>query len=154
MADSDERIVPPSGRNRETPQKVSLTLGTRSTPSPGASQEKTTDKTLASAQMLSGKLERAELEGVEVIPLPPGVGRIVAPRKEEQLSALPLSVLLPACGDLSHLVRCQEAIVSRYQALALLHAESQDEITKEKLAEESMLSQVIQWLSAGSSRPV
>lgn len=154
MADSDERIIPSPGRNRETPQKVSLTLGTRSPASQGTSQEKLADKTPSSAQVFSGKLERAELEGVEVIPLPPGIGRSHAPRKTEQLSSLPLSVLLPACGDLSHLVRCQETIVGNYQALALLHAESQDEITKEKLAEESMLSQVIQWLSAGSPRTV
>ena len=69
---------------------------------------------------------------------------------KRKLAVMPLSVLLPPIGDVSHLGMYRDTILQRYQELWEQRTSGGEEASKEQLREESMLNQIIQWLTMGS----
>ena len=77
----------------------------------------------------------------------------LSPRRSK-LPTMPLATLLPPLGELARLHELAENVQSRTDSLQSLRGkyegEDQDEQRKNLLAEESMLNQVILWLSLQS----
>jgi hypothetical protein len=70
-----------------------------------------------------------------------------------KLSVMPLTMLLPELGDMSKLPRFAASFQHRLEQLQGARGAFQDEDspdTSRSVSEESMLTQVMQWLSAGS----
>jgi len=65
------------------------------------------------------------------------------------LSTMPLGTLLPELGELSHLYQIRHELKEKYKSVHAESASAASEPAKERLAEESMLNQLLQWLSLG-----
>lgn len=65
-----------------------------------------------------------------------------------RLAVMPLTVLLPALGDITSLSICTGQLESRYRQLQAQNVSPPEEVESwARLGEESMLNQVLQWLS-------
>jgi len=70
--------------------------------------------------------------------------------KLEKLSIVPLSVLLPNVGSLDTVSERAPVLQEMFSQIHSENVASTAVVPREKLNEESMLSQVMQWLSIGS----
>jgi hypothetical protein len=73
----------------------------------------------------------------------------VAKRK---LAVMPLAVLLPSAGDLSHLSGARDQLEARLEELQGEQLEGSEEGETKRLGEEAMLFQVLQWLNLGAAK--
>lgn len=69
--------------------------------------------------------------------------------KSERLGVMPLAVLLPRLGDIHQLASMAEKLDKRYRALQAEHSSVVSEGSQSRNREESMLGQILQWLSLG-----
>lgn len=80
----------------------------------------------------------------------PGISQV----RRQRLAVMPLAVLLPSLGNLTDIHLLRPHINRRLEELqaeaAASAGEDDNEIRRKRLAEESMLNQVLQWLSVGS----
>ena len=67
----------------------------------------------------------------------------------EKLATMPLAVLLPPQGNLNMLSSLKPHFQRRLQDLHNERAQLAGEVSREHLSEDSMLSQVLQWLAVG-----
>ena len=76
------------------------------------------------------------------------------PDYKSRLATMPLAVLLPTLGEVSSLYGVSERLERRHAALLAQAAQFSGEESEEKskrAVEDSMLNQVLQWLSVGES---
>ena len=76
-----------------------------------------------------------------------GLSKSVSRKK---LASMPLSILLPRLGELSLLHSIREKLQKRHQELLALKTTNAEELSREILSEESMINQILQWLSVPS----
>ena len=81
------------------------------------------------------------------------VGTLGAPLRKGRLSVMPLAVLLPTLGDLKNVPLIRPQITRHLEELhaeaSTLAGEEEGEERRKRQAEESMLNQVLLWLSVG-----
>ena len=69
--------------------------------------------------------------------------------RNARLPVMPLAVLLPQLGDLGALSGMAASIEARLAELEALRTTADEEWTRETAAEDSMLNQVMRWLTVG-----
>ena len=69
--------------------------------------------------------------------------------EQEKLSIMPLAALLPSIGDLKNLPKMAEELAAQQVEVQEARGTATSENERALAVEESMLNQVLQWLSLG-----
>lgn len=72
-------------------------------------------------------------------------------REGSRLSTMPLAVLLPRLSDVSQLPQFSAMFSERLEAIVEGRESADEDESKERAAEESMLRQLLQWLAVSQS---